>query len=632
MALVVVCALGCSKKDDKTAVAGGDAGTKTALPIPQAPPAAPAPPTPKYADTTALWAMAPANATSGVVIGDAVLPRLLAAANGLSTDLAGKTWAKKLLDGVAQARKEAPFDFLDAKAWANVGADPQKGFAVFFGPDSSEPLIAVVPITNREAFRKALDLTVQKVGDREYDGKGDKGRCTEANGRYVCGETAEIVEAALKPHDAALATAVKGLPAEARGDFELYGDVSKSPVLQKGIAESPFAKTGTAGASLRLEPDGTTIRVWGKGDYAEIAKLYGGAAPPPELASMTAGAQTVMRWKFDPSTMTGQMPANIPAGEVDLRTDLVDQLTGDVELVTAGKGLVGGAFIAKIKDAARVKKAIAAMCAQMKQLPMMANQKADENGCSGDVDVTKEQPDLPVIRVGIALAGSVVVVTIGDVEAGTLKGSVMGDLVSAEAKEILGGAQTMALWSRSLDVNVAGLPKKLADMLTQNEEVTQIITASNWFGSQIAEAALGANLTPTTGQMVVRIVTFAGDPPEARAAYLAALDKRAAGDTAGYTAAMGEIETKYGSALVARRAKLERSGRAVLGPPTAMMAAGAAFYFIARGNATAPLPMPNLGGSFGDPGEKPPEKPSDTPAEKPADTPAEKPPAKPGNP
>ncbi len=610
---LLVCALACSKKDEKA----GDAGAKAAgdkagvtLPVPQAPAA----PKPRYADTASLWAMAPANATWGVVVGDGVFPRLVEAANGLSKDLDGKPWAKKLLDQVAQARKEAPFDFLDTKAWATVGADPQKGFAIFFGPDNDEPIIAVVPVANREAFRKTLGLTAEKVGDREYDGKGDKGRCTEASGRYVCGETAGTVDAALKSHDSALAAAVKALPPEARGDFEYYADVSKSPVLQKGIAETPFAKTAVAGASLRLEPDGTTLRFWGKGDYAEIAKLYGGAPPPPELAGLTAGAQTVMRWKVDPATMTGQMPANMPAGDVDLRADLVDQLTGDFELVTAGKGLVGGAFIVKIKDAARVKKAITAVCAELKQLPMIANPKVDDNGCAGDIDVTKDQPDLPIVRVGVTLAGNVVVITMGDVNPGTLKGSVTADLISAEAKEILGGAQTMALWSRSLDVDVSGLPKKLAQTLTENDEVSRIITASNWFGSQVAEAALGANVTPTGAQIVVRVVTFAGDPPEARAAYLAALDKRAAGDAAGYAAAMAEIETKYAGALVGRRAKLERGGRAVLGPPTAMMAAGAAFYFMARGGgAQTPLPLPNLGGSFGEPGEKQPEKPSDKP-------------------
>lgn len=603
---LLVCALACSKKDDK---AGGDAGAKAAggtLPVPQAP----APPKPKYADTTSLWAMAPANSTWGIVVGDGVLPRLVDAANGLQKDLQGKPWAKKVLDEVDQVRKEAPFDFLDAKAWGTVGADPQKGLAIFFGSDNDDPIIVVVPVTNREAFRKALGLTAEKVGDREYDGKGEKGRCTEAAGRYVCGESAAVVDAALKAPNGPLAAAVKALPAEARGDFEYYADVSKSPVLQKGIAQSPFAKTAAAGGSLRLEPDGATVRLWGKGDYAEIAKLWGGQAPPPELDGMTAGAQTLIRWKVDPSTLTAQMPATMPAGDTDVRADLVDQLTGDFELVTAGKALVGGAFIAKVKDAARVKKAVAAACAELKQMPMVANQKVDENGCAGDIDLTKEQPDLPVVRVGVTLAGSALAVTLGDVSTGTLKGSVSGDLISAEAKEILSGAQTVALWSRSIDVDVSGLPKKLAQVLAENDQASQIITASNWFGSQVAEAALGVNVTPTGGQILARIVTFAADPPDARAAYLAALDKRGAGDAAGYAAAMAEIETKYAGALVGRRAKLERAGRAVLGPPTAMIAAGAAFYALSRGSGPAPIPLPNLGGSFGEPVQKPADKPA----------------------
>jgi hypothetical protein len=311
-----------------------------------------------------------------------------------------------------------------------------------------------------------------------------------------------------------------------------------------------------------------------------------------------------MRWKFEPSLLTAQMPASVPAGAADMRGDLFDQLTGDVQLVTAGKGLVGGALIAKIKDAARVKKALAAMCAELKQATAITNAKVDETGCAGDIDFSKQNADLPVVRVGIAFSGDVVLVTMGAVDAASLKGSVLNDVVSAEAKEILGGSQTMALWSRSLDVNIAALPKKLAEQLTQNPQASEIVAMVNWFASQVSEAALGASVTPTGAQMVARIVTYAADPPEARAAYLSGLDKGAAGDTAGYSAALGEIETKYGGSLLARRAKLERGGRVVLGPPTAMVVGGAAFFLVKQAADATGLSIPDLGGSFGDPGQK----------------------------
>ena len=471
-------------------------------------------------------------------------------------------------------------------------------------PLKVESLIAVMPITNREALRKKVNGTVEKVGDKELDAMGPKGRCAEANGRYVCAETAEILLAALQPHDPPLAAAVKALPAEARGDIELYGEVAQMPQVQRELAASPFSKTTTGGASIRLEPDGVTMRVWGKGDYAEVAKQYGSVAPPAELSGLTAGAQTVMRWKFEPSLLTAQMPASVPAGGADMRGDLFDQLTGDVQLVTAGKGLVGGALIAKIKDAARVKKALGAMCAELKQATAIANAKVDDNGCAGDIDFSKQNADLPVVRVGIALSGDVVLVTMGAVDAGSLKGSVLNDVVSPEAKEILGGSQTMALWSRSLDVNIAALPKKLAEQLTQNPQASEIVAMVNWFASQVSEAAFGASVTPTGGQMVARIVTYAADPPEARAAYLSGLDKGAAGDTAGYAAALGEIETKYGGSLLARRAKLERGGRVVLGPPSAMVVGGAAYFLVKQAADATGLTIPDLGGSFGDPGQK----------------------------
>src|SRR5262249_60611471 len=107
---LLVCALACSKKDDK---AGGDAGAKAAggtLPVPQAP----APPKPKYADTTSLWAMAPANSTWGIVVGDGVLPRRAGAANGRQKGPQGKPWAKKVLGAAGQGAQQARLDFMPA--------------------------------------------------------------------------------------------------------------------------------------------------------------------------------------------------------------------------------------------------------------------------------------------------------------------------------------------------------------------------------------------------------------------------------------------------------------------------------------------------------------------------------------
>jgi len=181
---------------------------------------------------------------------------------------------------------------------------------------------------------------------------------------------------------------------------------------------------------------------------------------------------------------------------------------------------------------------------------------------------------------------------------------VLGDVVSPEAKEILGGSQTISLWSRSLDVDLSALPKKLADQIMQNPQAAEIVAMVNWFASQVSETAFGGSVTPTSTQIVLRVVTYAADPAEARAAYLSGLDKRAAGDNAGYAAALGEIETKYGGSLLARRAKLEKAGRVALGPPTAMVVAGGAFYLFKNAADATGLPIPDLGGGFGEPGQK----------------------------
>src|SRR5215470_14400090 len=91
----VLLAFACSKKDDK---AGAPAGDKPADPGAKTSTTAPTPPAaPHYADTTALWNFAPADASGGIVVGDGVLGRVLDAAAVMVKDLDGKPWAKKII-------------------------------------------------------------------------------------------------------------------------------------------------------------------------------------------------------------------------------------------------------------------------------------------------------------------------------------------------------------------------------------------------------------------------------------------------------------------------------------------------------------------------------------------------------
>jgi hypothetical protein len=649
LALALVAGAGCDKKKvaetpaTPGAPAAGAEGQKEGMPAAATPAAPAAPAAPKYADTTALWAMAPPEATFGFVVGDGVGPRALDLVNRARKKLEGKPFAAKVLAEIDGARKEAPFDVFDAAAYKANGWDITKGLAVFGGADTSKPLLFVVPVSDINAVKKLMpDMkgTVEKVGDREVF-KGEDAVCSMAGDRYVCAATLELVDAAVKPHDSPLAAAVKALPAEARGDVEGYVDIAKTPSVASEMDDLKQLGDFThAGGSLRLDLPGANLHLWGKGTMTPMAAAFASTAPPAELAGMTANATTVMRAKIDPKVLLAQAPPSLPLGDADVRTDLLDQLTGDVQAVTAGKGILAGALMLKITDAAKVKKVVAAACAEAQKqgtgVPVQ-NVVAKEDSCTGEISLAMLKDmigvELAPFKFNFSVGNNLLVAAFGDLDPASLKGSVADETGSAEAKDALTGAQTAALWTRGVGFDLTALPKPLVDKALADKEVADAVSLMNWGGAQVYELSAAASLSSTHVKLTVHATSMEADPAEAKAAFDAALEKRLAGDAAGYTAALADIEKKHPGTLAAKRAKLERIGTPVAGPLTGVVAgAGAAFAMFARGLGEAVAPT--TGGSFGEPGAPatPPadEKPAEEPA-KPAEE-APKPAAEPAKP
>lgn len=626
--LALVASVGCDKKKTAETPAPGAPTTGAEAPKAGEPgasaPAAPAvPAAPKYADTTALWALAPANATFGIVVGDGVGPRALEMVNRARKKLEGKPFAAKVLAEIEKARKEAPFDLFDAAAYKANGWDITKGVAVFGGADTSKPLLFAMPISDISAVKKLMaDMkgTVEKVDGREVL-KTDEGVCAAAGDRYICAPDLAQVDAAVKAHDSPLATAVKALPAEARGDIEGYVDIAKTPSVASEMTDiKQLGDFTTAGGALRIDRPGANLHLWGKGTMSPMAAAFASTTPPAELAGMTANATTVLRAKIEPKMLLAQAPPTLPLGDADVRTDLLDQLTGDIQMVTAGKGLLAGALMAKVVDTAKVKKLIAAACAEAKkageqggQIPV-TNLVAKEGSCSGELSLAmlKQMFDveLPPFKFNFSLNGNLLVVALGDVDLAALKGSAADEAGSAEAKDALAGAYTVSAWTRVLGVDLGALPKPLADKANAEKELADAIAMFNFADAQLYEVSAAAGITSTGARFTLHITSMDADAPEAKAAYDAAVEKKLAGDRAGYTAAMGEIEKKFAGSLSARRAQLERTGTPVAGPVTGVIAgAGAAFWMFAKGMGGAVGTPPS--GSFGEPGAPEEKKPEE---------------------
>jgi hypothetical protein len=80
------------------------------------------------------------------------------------------------------------------------------------------------------------------------------------------------------------------------------------------------------------------------------------------------------------------------------------------------------------------------------------------------------------------------------------------------------------------------------------------IEAFNDLAAHIAQAVVSARVREDGLVVTADLVTFAADPPAARAAYHAALAARTAGDVKGWHRRLAELEKKYPNTYAARRA------------------------------------------------------------------------------
>jgi hypothetical protein len=281
-----------------------------------------------------------------------------------------------------------------------------------------------------------------------------------------------------------------------------------------------------------------------------------------------------------------EVPPKLPVGGVDMRADLVDQLTGELQMISAGKGLAAGVVALGIADATRVQGALSALCAYgktaigQKGVPI---KKLDigEKGCKGEIDLADAVPNmtLPVFPFDLKVEGKQILLSIGDVDPARLGGNAADDAGSFETHAMLAGPATFVSWSRGLDQDVDALPDTMQAQMKKNEPLV-LMDAVAWLATAVYELGTVVTIDAAGAQMVVRVTTFAGDPPEARAAYVEAIKKRHDLDRAGYQTALVELAKKFPASKAGKRAKLESEGTPLLGPGAAFLGAGAAYFIV----------------------------------------------------
>ena len=515
-----------------------------------------------------LWELAPADAVDGVVVQDGALARALV----LWAD-PERSPARTDLEELLQERGKLPFNPLSAEAWTAAGLDPQKGAAVFSFADRKRGELLVLPVVDRALFRRAFGMRTRPSGDGVLDLLDEETVCAPAAGRYLCAHSVETIAAAAAPHASPLGKSASEV--EEHGEVELYVSRDAPNVAHFNHGpDSPGWVTAVTGA-LHVREDGATLHLHAGGSLAtpRARGLYG-APPPPDLAAAARGAPSVGRIHVDPASL---VPASTEV-EPEVRSELIEQLTGDLEVLPTGSGFANATMVLPVHDAARVEAFVKKRClaaAALKERRPLSGFTVSAHGCTAVFDATKMLVPVtfPVVPVVVNVADGRLVVTIG--EAGKTPRT-EGDAVEGEsARRALEDAETMLFFGHNLglgpEVGAGAMVKAAIPLL--GGRVASVVEAWDYVSAHVSQGLARARVTDEGADFTIELTSFAGDPAAARAAYQAALGKRFAGDDAGYRAALVALEKSAPGTRAARRALEVRAGGPYLGAGVALLGA-----------------------------------------------------------
>ena len=537
-------------------------------------PSTPAPAVRAPADRVAgLWDLAPADAVSGVVIHDGALARALA----LVAD-PDPSPARTGFEELAQDKSKLPFDPLSPDAWAGAGLDPQKGAAAFNGAKKGHGIVFVLPVKDRALFRRAFGLFTRTEGGQEVDVLDDGDTvCAPAAGRYLCAHSLEVISQAAAPHASPLAEGAEGM--EEHGEVELYMTRDDPSIAAMNHHEDSMGWiTGVTG-TLRLRDDGATLHIAATGSLATpTARGLYAAIPPSDLLALAGGAATVGRIHVDPSQLLKKKKDLDP----EVRSELVDQLTGDVEVLPGGPGFANATILLPVVDAPRVEAFVKKRCAEegrKKEVRPLGDFKVEAHGCSAVFDTRRltipvKFPTVPVV---IAVASGRLVVTIGEAQGAPGPQAAAdprdGDGAEGEAVKRLIDSETVLFFGHDLgigpDVGPGTLFRDAIPLL--GGRVAAAVEAWDYASAHISQALVRVKVTDEGVDFTVDLTGFGADPPAAREAYRAALARRFADDAAGYKAALAGIERRFPGTRAARRAAEVRKGAPFFGAGVALM-------------------------------------------------------------
>lgn len=553
----------CSKKKEgeDSSKSGSSAGAASA---------AGAPLDLKGAD--ALWALAPKETLAGGVIA----PGAGAAVHGIMTELLrvvearplGALGAKTIRGNIAKM----PVDILDLKAIKKAGIDLNGGAAAFaVGTGEDEIGFIVLPVTDRAAFRSLVGGTTKKVDGLEVDTIMDL-HCTQKEKRYVCATSVKALATFGAPVNGPLAKRVAGLPAKYRGQIEAVGDLAAESLKAELSEELKNPKLGVVAA--RFGGGAFTVRAWIQGEPAGPLAGFPAAKGILSKGLLAQYPTGLFRAQLPPALWE----AGLPGGDMELPAglkmkDVVGNLTGEMIAFAPGGATAWGRVALGIRDPAPFKTLMTMGCGLLPAagLPGITVTPGDGK-CAVSIDVSKlplPKPELAAVFKGpIAVVAEIKDDQIS-IDIGAVSDPDTSVMITSTGKELMEDQWSFAMWAQSLSVvHGMGVPWGTLNEVAPAQAVDGI-KLGLWLAAHLHEFGVAAAVREDGLHGFWHVATYAGDPPDAYAAYATAVNDSLDGkDTA---AAFKTISSKWPDSMAGRQ--VSQGGSMILAGIGGMIAA-----------------------------------------------------------
>lgn len=564
----------CSKKDKSSEAStkkssAADASGRSVLPPLE------------IAKADALWALAPDKTAFGAVAVPGSGKRLHETFMAMARVAEARPLGKTVLAELREKAREEKVDAFDVESFKKIGIDLDLGAAVFIVAE--EEGYAIVPVSDRAAFRASTEGTVETIDGLEVDKHDDDFFCTQKH-LYVCASSVAQLKEFGHKVDGALAKRVSGLPEMYRGDVELVADLAAIDKIEDMKFDPEFydyfSDPGLGVMAVRFGNGIFTVRDWLEATPKGV--LEGAATVPNTLsaAAATSKPNALVQFRVPPAAWTASLAAEedqiIPGG-LSLHNDILGNLTGEVLMYAPASKELSGTMSIGLKDPAPFKTLLNMACGMGGAIEGVKVTPGD-GVCDILVDVAKlPLPDPSIatmfkepLPVNIEVKSDQLTTRIG--KAGAILESAS---VGGFGKDFLENKWSFSMWAEGISVansnaipweSLNGLPKETVDG----------IKLAVWMASHVYELGMAGAIRSDGVHLVMHVATYAGDPPEAYAAYQAAVMQSL--DLGDATAAFAAISTQWPASMAGHQGT--SGGSMLVAGVTGMLAAIAVPAFV----------------------------------------------------